>query len=225
MVTKHHLEISGIQKRFGEKTILSDVYLKCETAEIIGLLGRNGSGKSTLLKIIAGLEKVPDRCVRINSVSLNTKNVLRNGVSYLDQDRFIPNHLVVAKVIALSIEKKDRVRFCEDEFIKGILNKKIKHLSTGELRYLEIKIVLSNSSLFALLDEPYNGLSPLMIDNINEMIKANLNKKGIVVTDHNYQNVVKISDRLVLLKDGKTHQIKEKTELIEKGYLSNSVFD
>ncbi|MHC0439291.1 ATP-binding cassette domain-containing protein [Flavobacterium sp. 3-210] len=221
---KHTLEISGIQKKIGEKTILSDVYLKCETSEIIGLLGRNGSGKSTLLKIVAGLESVPDRCIRIDSVSLNIKNVLMNNVSYLDQDQFIPNHLSVQKVIALSIDKENRINFCEDEFIKKLLNKKIRHLSTGELRYLEIKIVLSNTSLFALLDEPYNGLSPLMIETINEMMKGSLNKKGIIVTDHNYQNVVKIANRLVLIKDGKTHSIKEKIELVEKGYLTNMDF-
>ncbi|TDO98456.1 ATP-binding cassette domain-containing protein [Flavobacterium sp. 245] len=220
----HTLEISGIQKRFGEKTILSDVFLKCETSEIIGLLGRNGSGKSTLLKIIAGLESVPDRCIRINSVSLNTKNVLMNEVSYLDQDRFIPNHLSVRKAISLSIDKVERANFCNDEFIEKILKKKIKHLSSGELRYLEIKMVLNNSSLFVLLDEPYNGLSPLMIEIINEMLRASLNKKGIIITDHNYQNVIKIANRLVLIKDGKTHQIKERKELIEKGYLSNLAF-
>ncbi|WP_264553152.1 ATP-binding cassette domain-containing protein [Flavobacterium sp. N2038] len=218
---KHTLEISGIQKKFGERTILSDVYLKCETSEIIGLLGRNGSGKSTLLKIVAGLESVNDRCVRINSVSLNTKNVLMSEVSYLDQDRFIPNHLSVQKAIYLAIEKENRASFCEDDFIKELLKKKVRHLSTGEARYLEIKIVLWNSSLFALLDEPYNGLSPLMIENINEMIKGCLNKKGIIVTDHNYQNVLKIANKLVLIKDGKTHLIKEKAELVEKGYLTN----
>ncbi len=221
---KHILEISGIQKKFGEKTILSDVFLKCETSEIIGLLGRNGSGKSTLLKIVAGLESVPDRCVRINSVSLNTKNVLLNEVSYLDQDRFIPNHLSVQKAISLAIDKEERASFCDDDFIQNLLKKKIKHLSTGELRYLEIKMVLSNASLFVLLDEPYNGLSPLMIEMINEMLRASLNKKGIIITDHNYQNVIKIANRLVLIKDGKTHQIKEKNELIEKGYLTSSVF-
>ncbi|MDQ6471362.1 ATP-binding cassette domain-containing protein [Flavobacterium sp. LHD-80] len=221
---KHTLEISGIQKRFGEKTILSDVFLKCETSEIIGLLGRNGSGKSTLLKIVAGLESVPDRCVRINSVSLNTKNVLLNEVSYLDQDQFIPKHFSVQKAISLSIEKEERIAFCDDEFIKSLLKKKIKHLSAGELRYLEIKMVLNNPSLFVLLDEPYNGLSPLMIEIINEMLKASLNKKGIIITDHNYHNVIKIANKLVLIKDGKTHQIKEKNELIEKGYLTSLAF-
>lgn len=221
---KHILEVDGIQKSFNGKAVLSDVYLKCETSEIIGLLGRNGSGKSTLLKIIFGIVSAPNKCIRIDSVSLNNKNILLNEISYLHQEQFIPNHLSVQKAILLAIDKQKVNNFYEDEFVQSFLCKKIKHLSSGELRYLEIKIVLFNSSKFVLLDEPYNGLSPLMVDVVNEMIVSNLERKGIIITDHNYQNVIKISTRLVLIKQGKTHQIKENAELIEKGYLTSSAF-
>lgn len=218
---KHTLEVDGIRKKFNERVVLSDVYLKCETAEIIGLLGRNGSGKSTLLKIIFGIESAADKCIRIDSVSKNDKNVLLNEISYLSQEQFIPSYLTVQKAISLSIDKENRNIFCEDEFVKPLLKKKISHLSGGELRYLEIKIVLSNSSKFVLLDEPYNGLSPLMVDEVNEMIKANSHKKGIIITDHNYQNVIKISSQIILIKEGKTHLIKNNAELVEKGYLTS----
>lgn len=221
---KHILEVDGIQKSFNGKVVLSDVYLKCETSEIIGLLGRNGSGKSTLLKIIFGIVSAPNKCIRIDSVSRNNSNSLSKEISYLHQEQFIPNHLSVKKAISLSIDKQNIKSFCEDKFIKTLLNKKISHLSSGELRYLEIKIVLFNSSKFVLLDEPYNGLSPLMAEVVNEMINENSHKKGIVITDHNYQNVIKISTRLVLIKEGKTHQISENAELIEKGYLTSSAF-
>lgn len=217
----HILEVDGIRKKFNERVVLSDVYLKCETSEIIGLLGRNGSGKSTLLRIIFGIEAAADKCIRIDSVSKNNKNVLLNEISYLSQEQFLPNYLSVQKAISLSIDKESRKIFCEDEFVKSLLSKKISHLSGGELRYLEIKIVLSNPSKFVLLDEPYNGLSPLMVDKVNEMIKANSNKKGIIITDHNYQNVIKISSRIILIKDGRTHTIENNNELVEKGYLTS----
>lgn len=221
---KHILEVDGIQKRFDKRVILSDIYIKCETSEIVGLLGRNGSGKSTLLKIIAGLVTNPNKCIRIDGISKNKATNLFNKVSYLSQDQFIPNHLSVKKAISLSIDTKKIKDFCEDEFIKSVFNKKINHLSAGELRYLEIKIVLYNSSEFALLDEPYNGLSPIMTDIMNELIKSNAQRKGIIITDHDYQNVIKISTRLVLIKEGKLHDINKKEDLIEKGYLSNTSF-
>ena len=221
---EHILEVDGIQKRFDERVILSDIYLKCETSEIIGLLGRNGSGKSTLLKIIVGLASAPNKCIRINGVSKNKATDLFNEISYLHQDQFIPNHLSVKKAISLSIDTKEIESFCNDGFIKSMISKKINHLSSGELRYLEIKIVLYNSSKFVLLDEPYNGLSPVMVDVVNELIKANSEKKGIIITDHNYQNVIKISTRLVLIKEGKMHTINAKEDLIEKGYLSKNCF-
>lgn len=221
---KHILEVDGIQKRFNDKVILSDIYLKCETSEIIGLLGRNGSGKSTLLKIIFGIVTAPNKCIRIDGVSKNVSTKLSNEISYLHQEQFIPNHLTVKKAVELSIDKQNTKKFCEDAFIQPLLKKRINHLSSGELRYLEIKIVLFNSSKFVLLDEPYSGLSPLMVDVVNEMIQVNSHQKGIVITDHNYQNVIKISTSLILITAGKTHQINENAELIEKGYLTSSAF-
>ena len=220
---KHTLEVDGIQKKFNQRVILSDIYLKCETSEIVGLLGRNGSGKSTLLKIIFGIISAPNKCIRIDSVSKNTENVLLNEISYLHQEQFVPNHLSVQKAISLSIDEKNESAFLDDELIQSVLKKKIKHLSSGELRYLEIKLVLFNPSKFVLLDEPYNGLSPLMVDVVNEMIQSNSHKKGIIITDHNYQNVIKISTRLILIKEGKTHHLKDKSELIEKGYLTKNM--
>ncbi|OMQ12853.1 ATP-binding cassette domain-containing protein [[Flexibacter] sp. ATCC 35103] len=216
---KHILEVDGIQKKYGERVILSDVYLKCETSQIIGLLGRNGSGKSTLLKIIFGIISAPNKCIRIDSVSKNNESSLLSEVSYLSQEQFIPNHLSVKKAISLSVDKQKIIFFNKDEFIQSILDKRISHLSSGELRYLEIKIVLSNPSKFVLLDEPYNGLSPLMIELVNEMILKNSSQKGIVITDHNYKNVINISSKIILIKDGKTHYVKHNAELVQKGYL------
>ncbi|WP_316635819.1 ATP-binding cassette domain-containing protein [uncultured Flavobacterium sp.] len=221
---KHILEVSGVQKRFDGKVVLSDVYLKCETSDIIGLFGRNGSGKSTLLKIIFGIVSAPGKCIRIDGVSKNNSDNLSNEISYLHQEQYIPNHLSVKKAILLSIDKLNTDSFCEDEFIQSFLEKKISHLSSGELRYLEIKIVLFNPAKFILLDEPYNGLSPVMVDVVNEMIKANSLKKGIIITDHNYQSIIKIATQLILIKEGKTHFLKEKTELVNKGYLTTSSF-
>lgn len=216
---KHLLEVDSVQKSFDFKTILSDVYLKCETNDIIGLLGRNGSGKSTLLKIIFGVISADFKFVRVDGIVKNKTKDLFKEISYLSQNNFIPNHFKVEKAISLTIEGDKKDEFCQDEIIKTFLDKIISHLSGGELRYLEIKLILWNSSKFVLLDEPYNGLSPLMIEKINELITTNSVKKGIIITDHNYQNVISISNKLILLKEGKVHHVNDKKELIKMGYL------
>lgn len=217
---KHVLEIDSIQKKFDLKPILSDVYLKCETGDIVGLLGRNGSGKSTLLQLIFGLLKADFKFVRVDGVVKSKTSELFNEICYLSQDNFLPKNFTVAQVIALSITKDKINDFYSDETITTLKNKSIGELSSGELRYLEIKLVLSNSSKFVLLDEPYNGLSPLLIEKINDLILKNAAQKGIIITDHNYESIIGISTRLTLLKESKLHHIKNKDELAEKGYLS-----
>jgi ABC-type multidrug transport system ATPase subunit len=220
---KNILEVDSVQMHFGFKSILSDVYLKCETGDIIGILGRNGSGKSTLLKIIFGIIQADFKCVRIDGLVKSKTKDLFNDISYLTQDNFIPMHFSVKKAILLSIEKKEIVDFYNDEIIQSFQEKKIFHLSGGELRYLEIKLMLSNASKFVLLDEPYNGLAPILIEKINALIIEKAKTKGVIITDHNYENVIKISTKLLFMKDGKCHHLKDKKELIEKGYLKEGM--
>ena len=219
----HLLEVDSVQKYFGDKLVVSSAYLKCETNDIIGLLGRNGSGKSTLLKIIFGIVSADNKFIRIDGIIKSKTSQLLNDISYLDQDNFIPRHFSVKKAISLTVEREKLQSFYEDEIIQSIETKNIKHLSSGELRYLEIKLVLSNLSKFALLDEPYNGLSPIMVDKINQLIKDNSPQKGIVITDHNYENVIKVSNKLMLMVDGNLHSLKDKNELFEKGYLKDGM--
>lgn len=219
ILNPHILEADSIQKRFGEKPVVSDVYLKCQTGEIIGLLGRNGSGKSTLLKIIFGIVGADNKFIRIDGVVKQTTSSLLHEVSYLHQDNFIPDSFSVQKAISLSVDRQKLADFYEDEMITSMKNKKVGHLSGGEKRYLEIKLILCSAAKFALLDEPYNGLSPAMVEEINKLIIANSAQKGIIITDHNYTNVIRIATKLILMKDGKAHHLNDKTELIEKGYL------
>lgn len=224
-MNNHILEIDSVQKYFNQKMVLSDVYLKCLSGEIIGILGRNGSGKSTLLKIIFGIISADNKFIRIDGkVKFKTYDIL-NKISYLPQENFIPSSLSVKKTVLLSIDKQKIDDFYKDDLINSLKDKKIHQLSGGELRYLEIKLILSNPSKFVLLDEPYNGLSPIMAEKINQLIIENSNKKGIIITDHNYENVIKISTKLILIKDGKAFHLNDKNELIEKGYLNEGMLN
>lgn len=213
------LEVDSVQKQFQGKNIISDLYLKCETNDIIGILGRNGSGKSTFLKILFGIVAADFKFVRIDGLSKSKTEDLLNEISYLPQDNFIPNLFSVEKAIRLSIVKDKLEEFYEDEMIQIIRNKKIKHLSSGELRYLEIKLIFNKETKFVLLDEPYNGLSPIMIEKVNTLIIEKSKTRGIIITDHNYENVIKVSNKLALMKEGKMHHLNDKSELVTRGYL------
>lgn len=213
------LEIDSIIKRYDNKLILSDIYLKLKTGDIIGLLGRNGSGKSTFLKIIFGIEPSESKFVKVNDkVLLKNKDII-SQISYLDQQSFLPKNLSVKKVISLRISKEKSEEFCNDNLLKQIYSSKIRQLSGGELRYLEVKLLLYNESKFILLDEPFSGLSPLNIEIISNLIIKNSFQKGVVLTDHNYREIIKICDEIYLLKNGKNYQIKSTNELLEHGYI------
>jgi ABC-type lipopolysaccharide export system ATPase subunit len=215
------LEIDSIQKNYGHKSVLSDVFLQCRTGEIIGILGRNGSGKSTLLQIVSGLISADFKRITINKLLKNTNSKICQDISYLSQDNFIPKHFSVKTAIQLSIDKNNIQTFLEDNLINSIIDNKINQLSGGELRYLEIKLVLENNKKFALLDEPYNGLSPVAIEKTNTLILQNKAKKGIIITDHNYKNVIEISTDLYLMKDGALSKIKSREDLVFHGYLNS----
>ncbi len=220
---KNLLEVDSIYKSYSNRMLLSDVYLKCETGDIIGILGRNGTGKSTLLKIIYGIISAENKFIRINYKVRRKANLHSNEISYLPQDNFIPKYLKISKAIRLFIDKNKIEDFNNDSFIQEILTKKIKHLSGGELRYLETKLILCNGSKFALLDEPFNGISPIMTRKINELIIKYAPTKGVILTDHNYRNVLKIATQIYLIKDCATKKIKSEEELVRFGYLKEEM--
>ena len=220
MVKISTIEIDSIQKKFNYRTILSDVYLSFSTGEVLGMLGRNGSGKSTLLKIIFGLETADYKFIKINGLVKTKSSEILPFVSYLDQNQFIPKQFSVKSAILLSINSSELDLFYQDDMIQQMKSRFVNELSGGELRYLEVKIVLFNDSQFVFLDEPYNGLSPIMINKINEIIESSKSKKAILITDHNYHEILKVSTKIILLKDGKTYPINEVEELYKHGYLT-----
>lgn len=219
------LEIDSINKSFEGKKVLTDVYLKCEIGDIIGVFGRNGSGKSTLLKIIYGTLHAENKFIRLNNLVLNEAYKMKNGISYLPQENFIPKNLLVKKVINLTIKPNKLKEFNDDKIINKIINSKVETLSGGELKYLQIKLILFNESNFCLLDEPYSGVSPIIAELINKQIIEQSKYKGIIIADHNYLYLLDIATKIYLLKDGVGKFLKNKDELIKFGYLTNGMLN
>jgi len=213
------LEADSIRKEFGTHQVLTDISLRCKPGDIIGLLGRNGSGKSTLLKIIFGVLHTDHKFIRINDIILNQPFKRKNTVAYLNQDNFLPGNITVQQVVEIYSEGIDAIGFLDDEVLSKVKSTKIRNLSGGELRYLEVKLLLNLDTRFLLLDEPFNGISPLHVDLIKTMIIEKSLKKGIVLTDHDYRNVLDVANRYYLLFDGGLKSVTTKQDLVEWGYV------
>ena len=213
------LEVDSIRKSFGDKQVLTDIALKCQPGDIIGLLGRNGTGKSTLLKIIFGTLFTDYKFIMINDEVLTHPFKSKSKIAYLPQDNFLPKSITVNKVVEIYSDEFAQKGFLEDEVLSKVTRTKIGNLSGGESRYLEVKLLLNLNSNFVLLDEPFNGISPLHIELIKNMIRENSSNKGIILTDHDYRNVLNVANKYYLLFDGGLKSVKTKQDLIDWGYV------
>jgi ABC-type lipopolysaccharide export system ATPase subunit len=194
------LIIDSVNKSYNNKNILQDIYLKISTGDIVGLLGRNGSGKSTLLKIIFGTVEAENKFIKIDERVYNKMYKEKNIMAFLPQNDFLPKELKANEVLKIYFDKAEYENITNNKTIKKIIHTKVKNLSGGELRYLEINLLLNLESKYLLLDEPFNGVSPILIEEIKRMIIKNSSKKGIIVTDHDYRNVLSIANRIYILK-------------------------
>jgi lipopolysaccharide export system ATP-binding protein len=213
------LEVDSIRKEFGTKQVLTDIALKCQPGDIIGLLGRNGSGKSTLLKIIFGTLYTDYKFIRINDRIFNQPFKTKNTIAYLNQNNFLPKNITVKQAFEIYSNDPHRKEFPEDEVISKVWHTKIRNLSGGESRYIEVKLLLNLDTLFVLLDEPFNGISPLHVELIKKMIIDKSAKAGILLTDHDYRNVLDVANKYYLLFDGGLKSVKTKQDLIDWGYI------
>ena len=216
------LHIDSVTKSYDNKVILSDIFISCEKGEIKGLIGRNGSGKSTLLKIVFGTEKPTSKFVRIGNKVIKNISDGRNLINYLPQENFLPNNISIKSLINLFLEKKNRKIVLENENVKPLLDKKNQDLSGGERRIIEILLIIHSSAEFVLLDEPFNGVSPIVRDYIIQYIKNMKSLKGYIITDHDYENIINLADSIVYLQSGFLKEIKDKSELVELGYITKT---
>lgn len=213
------LEADSIRKSYGDKQVLTDVFIKCSTGDILGMLGRNGSGKSTLLKILFGTLSTDYKHISINGEYLEQPYKKEGAIGFLNQDNFLPKSLTVRKILNLFDIRTDDPEFYNDEVLSKIYDTTVGNLSGGESRYLEVKLILNLDKKFVLLDEPFNGISPLHIDLIKEMIRKHAVNKGIILTDHDYRNVLDVANKYMILFDGGVKILRSEEDFIYWGYL------
>ncbi|RLJ33415.1 ABC-type multidrug transport system ATPase subunit [Chryseobacterium sp. 7] len=217
------LHVDSVTKSFNERKILQDIYIGCETGQIMGLLGRNGSGKSTLLKIIFGVEHGDTQFIKYDNKILKSISDRKNRISYLPQDLFLPKYIKIKNLIPLFCNQKNTELLFTSEFIQPFLDQKPKTLSKGEQRIIETLMVIYSEADFILLDEPFHSLSPKVTEELKKNIRQQSSYKGFIISDHNFKDVLDISDYIYLLSGGHLKQIQDLSELQRYNYLPKSI--
>lgn len=220
---KQQLDISGIQKHFGKKMVLDNAGLSVETSDIVGLFGRNGCGKSTFLKILFGTEKAQEAVLKLNGNTTKSSTIIAEQiVGYLPQHNFVPMHLKLRNIVPMFLEDgeaQDKLFYSYD--MHKLANVAAGKLSHGELRYFEFLLLAYSSHPFLLLDEPFSMVEPLYKTRIQEVLLELKKSKGIVITDHYYKDVLNVTTKQYILKDGKFIPVLNEDQLRENEYLPN----
>lgn len=211
------LLVDKLQKSYGGRKVVDGVSFEVARGEVVGLLGRNGAGKTTSFDMVLGLVKPEKGRITLGRQDLTTLAIherSRLGISYLPQEPSTFRKLTVSDNIRLILEmrgfsKRDqdaRIRYLLEQFGLEYLEKTMAvQLSGGERRRLELARCLATEPTFILLDEPFTGIDPISIADIQGLIRRlrdNWNL-GVLLTDHNPRATLKITDRAYLIEHGK----------------------
>ena len=213
----HKLEVDSIQLQFGNRVILSSIYLKCESGKVTGLLGRNGQGKSCLMKIVYGTLRC-EKSIRFDNQMQREAFKRPDLLLYLPQFNFIPKALSLQRIFQdFALDFPTFVQKFP-EFVSKFKTP-IGTLSGGEQRLIELYVIVKSKSDFAMLDEPFTHLSPVQIEKVKQLLLEEKQNKGLLITDHIYRQVLDICDDLYILSSGKTHLTKTHSDIEALGYV------
>lgn len=221
-MSKDCLLVQNICKTVPGRKILKDISFNLKKGEVVAILGPNGAGKTTSFYAVIGLSNADSGKVMIDNVDVSTWPVYRRarqGVSYLAQENSIFRGMTVEDNIksVLQVYEKDKVLLASklDDLIDDFGLHKVRHssalaLSGGERRRVEIARCVASEPSYVLLDEPFAGVDPIAIGDIRILVKSLVQRNiGVLITDHNVQETLKIVDRAYILYNGEV--IKEGT--------------
>ena len=211
-----NIEAKNLVKAFKKRVVVNNVSLRVEKGEIVGLLGPNGAGKTTSFYMIVGLERPDSGSVFVSDVNISNMPMYRRaelGISYLTQEASIFRKLTVEQNIMAILETLNISRNAAESRLENLLKEfNINHvrerkgteLSGGERRRVEIARCLALEPQFILLDEPFAGVDPLAVADIQTIVKYLRERgMGILITDHNVRETLNIVDRAYILNEGR----------------------
>lgn len=210
------LRTEHLFKKYGKRTVVNDVSIHLEQGEIVGLLGPNGAGKTTTFYMTTGLVSPNDGKIFLNDTEITTMPVYRRaklGIGYLPQEASVFRKMTVEDNIRSVLEmttftkeyQEEKLEQLIKEFNLGHVRKNIgDRLSGGERRRTEIARCLAIEPKFVMLDEPFAGVDPIAVQEIQDVVWKLKDKNiGILITDHNVDETLMITDRAYLLFEGK----------------------
>ncbi|HEX8504370.1 MAG TPA: ATP-binding cassette domain-containing protein [Hymenobacter sp.] len=214
------LEADGIKVSFDGRQVLTDVYLRVQTGQIVGLLGRNGTGKSTLLQTVFGARAVPDASVRVNSRRVVPAFQTPGLLNYLPQVPMLPGHLSLrqaARLLGVDLHRA-MANFPE---LRTQLDGRLGELSGGTARLVQVLVLLHANTAFSLFDEPFTGIMPVHLEALAAEMRLAAQRKGILLSDHRYAEVLALCDVVYLLHQGRLLKLgaDPRSELCDHGYL------
>lgn len=234
------LRAENLVKQYKKRRVVNDMSLEVEQGEIVGLLGPNGAGKTTTFYMVVGLVKPDDGRVYIDNEDITSKAMYQRaqkGVGYLPQEASVFRDLTVEDNISAVLEmtnkskeeQRDKTESLIAEFGLEKVRKNLgKVLSGGERRRCEIARALATDPKFVLLDEPFAGVDPIAVEDIQEIVQKLVTKNiGVLITDHDVQATLNLVDRAYLLFEGKllkkgTPQELADDEMVRTVYLGSN---
>lgn len=234
------LEAKKIEKSYKSRKVVNGIDLELKQGEIVGLLGPNGAGKTTCFYMIVGLIKCDNGLISINEIDISNEPMYKRakkGIGYLAQEASVFRKLTVEENIKAVLELTNKSKSEQKNDLESLINEfsleKVRKnrgdlLSGGERRRTEIARALATEPKFLLLDEPFAGVDPIAVEEIQKII-AHLKAKniGVLITDHNVQETLAITDRTYLmfegkiLKSGKPEDLAQ-DEIVRKVYLGQN---
>ncbi|MDR2199920.1 MAG: LPS export ABC transporter ATP-binding protein [Deltaproteobacteria bacterium] len=215
-MTPRHLAASGLEKSYGPRKVLNDVSVTLGVGEICGLLGPNGAGKTTTFYILVGLARPDEGQVLLDDHDLTDSPMYRRarmGITYLPQEPSIFRRLSVAdNVMAIletmkltSAQRAARLKVLLSELgLSHLAGNRALSLSGGERRRLEITRALALNPVFLLFDEPFAGIDPIAVGDIQNLIRLLKDKGiGILISDHNVRETLSVCDRAYIINEGR----------------------
>lgn len=234
------LRAENLVKKYKQRTVVNDVSFSVSQGEIVGLLGPNGAGKTTSFYMIVGLIKPNEGRIYLEDEDITEDAMYRRaqkGIGYLAQEASVFRKLTVEDNILAILEMSKMTKEEQKDKLEELINEFSLHkvrknrgdlLSGGERRRTEIARALAANPNFILLDEPFAGVDPIAVEEIQSIVAKLKHKNiGILITDHNVQETLSITDRAYLLFEGKileqgVPEVLAENEMVRKVYLGSN---